>query len=54
MAQDPKTPRKPDTSDEDMPPAGPHADPDLTDSSKTPGTGVLPDADEAATESPTG
>jgi hypothetical protein len=27
----------------EMPPAGPHARPDLTDNEKTPGTGSLPD-----------
>ncbi|MDQ0457250.1 hypothetical protein [Rhizobium paknamense] len=28
---------------EDMPPAGPHARPELTDKEKTPGTGALPE-----------
>lgn len=36
-------PRKP--SSETIPPAGPHADPDLTDERKTPGAGTLPDSD---------
>lgn len=29
--------------DETLPPAGPHATPELTDKEKTPGTGSLPD-----------
>jgi hypothetical protein len=36
------------------PPAGPHAKPELTDKDKTPGSGVLPEADETQTEAPTG
>jgi hypothetical protein len=39
---------------ENMPPAGPHAKPELTDNSKTPGSGVTPKADEEETEAPTG
>jgi hypothetical protein len=31
------------TRPEDMPPAGPHAKPELTDRDKTPGSGALPD-----------
>ena len=38
----------------ELPPAGPHAKPELTDKDKTPGSGVLPDADEKQTEAPTG
>ena len=34
-------------------PAGPHAKPELTDSEKTPGCGVLPEAGEP-NQSPTG
>jgi hypothetical protein len=40
--------------DEKIPPAGPHAKPELTDKAKTPKSGVLPDADERQTEAPTG
>jgi hypothetical protein len=36
------------------PTAGPHAKPELTDKDKTPGSGVLPEADETRTEAPTG
>jgi hypothetical protein len=46
MSHPPKEPKpqhheKPDG--DDLPPAGPHAEPDLTDMEKTPGTGSLPD-----------
>jgi hypothetical protein len=37
----------------DMPPAGPHARPELTDYDKTPGSGILPRPDEDNTQ-PTG
>lgn len=37
---------------ERMPPAGPHAKPELTDHEKTPGTGSLPD--DAGTEGDVG
>ena len=37
----------------DLPPAGPHARPDLTDYDKTPGSGILPRPDEDNTQ-PTG
>jgi hypothetical protein len=30
-----------------LPPAGPHAQPELTDNEKTPGTGSLPDETDA-------
>ena len=33
------------TSGEDLPPAGPHETPELTDDEKTPGTGSLPDSE---------
>ncbi|CCD84866.1 conserved protein of unknown function [Bradyrhizobium sp. ORS 285] len=36
-----------------LPPAGPHARPDLIDKDKTPGTGMLPDPDDS-NPSPTG
>ncbi|CAL74777.1 conserved hypothetical protein [Bradyrhizobium sp. ORS 278] len=36
-----------------IPPAGPHARPDLTDRDKTPGTGMLPEPDDS-NPSPTG
>ncbi|MBO0128743.1 hypothetical protein [Agrobacterium sp. OT33] len=44
-------PQKPKTEDRkaskasDIPPAGPHAKPSLTDRDKTPGAGSLPDDD---------
>jgi hypothetical protein len=37
----------------DIPVPGPHARPELTDNDKTPGTGMLPDA-ENANEAPSG
>lgn len=40
--------------DKSMPPAGPHAKPELTDKDKTPKTGMLPDPDQKDTEAPTG
>jgi hypothetical protein len=39
--------RSPETS---TPAAGPHAQPGLTDDSKTPGAGALPDADEKSVD----
>jgi hypothetical protein len=41
---------------EKMPPAGPHAKPELTDEEKTPGSGMLPDPvrEPKSTEAPTG
>lgn len=42
--RDDKAPKKPDSdSKTPLPPAGPHAKPELTDYEKTPGTGSLPD-----------
>ena len=35
-------------------PAGPHAAPELTDDSKTPGSGMLPESEDDATEAPSG
>ncbi|MCG6205445.1 hypothetical protein LPW26_12405 [Rhodopseudomonas sp. HC1] len=35
-------------------PAGPHAEPELTDKSKTPGSGMLPEPEDDATEAPSG
>ncbi|RJF74781.1 hypothetical protein [Rhodopseudomonas palustris] len=35
-------------------PAGPHAEPELTDESKTPGSGMLPEPEDDATEAPSG
>jgi hypothetical protein len=40
--------------DEKLPPAGAHAKPELTDSEKTPGSGVVPDSDEKEVEAPSG
>jgi hypothetical protein len=37
------SPKRDGQSGDGIPPAGPHADPDLTDLSKTPGAGTLPD-----------
>lgn len=56
MRNDPKKPKpkrrpKPDTK---LPPAGAHAKPELTDSEKTPGSGVMPDPDEKDVEAPSG
>lgn len=42
---------------EELPTAGPHAAPELTDHEKTPGSGTLPSEEEGAgdaTEAPTG
>ncbi|MGJ5175684.1 hypothetical protein ACQR16_02700 [Bradyrhizobium oligotrophicum] len=47
-APDGKTPQG-----EDMPAAGPHARPELTDKDKTPGTGILPEPGDS-NPSPTG
>ncbi|MGF9564565.1 hypothetical protein [Neorhizobium sp. JUb45] len=45
-----ETERKPAKAPEsDTPPAGPHAKAHLTDKSKTPGTGSLPDNDDDST-----
>ncbi|MFK3780383.1 hypothetical protein [Agrobacterium sp. NPDC089420] len=41
----PKTAGKGPSSPSDIPPAGPHAKPSLTDYDKTPGAGSLPDED---------
>lgn len=40
--------------DDEISPAGTHDKPHLTDEHKTPGTGVLPDKDDADVEGPTG
>ena len=40
--------------DNPMPPAGPHAREDLTDYSKTPGTGSLPDKPSGGSETDVG
>jgi hypothetical protein len=37
-----------------MPPAGPHAKPELTDKEKTPASGVMPEPDDKQIEAPTG
>ena len=39
---------------QELPPAGPHAKPELTDKDKTGGTGMLPEPDEKNVEGPTG
>jgi hypothetical protein len=49
-----RAPRQPRQPNEKLPPAGPHAKPELTDKEKTPGSGVLPGHDEKQTEAPTG
>ena len=41
-------------ANERIPPAGPHAKPELTDKDKTPKSGVLPEADDKQTDAPTG
>jgi hypothetical protein len=45
-----------DRSHEKIPPAGPHAKPELTDEEKTPGSGMLPDPvrKPKSTEAPSG
>ncbi|NPU66539.1 hypothetical protein HL667_16160 [Bradyrhizobium sp. 83012] len=48
VGEAPKTPQA-----EDMPMAGPHARPELTDNDKTPGTGMLPEPG-SSNPSPTG
>lgn len=45
---------EPSNAKDDTNPAGPHADPELTDDSKTPGTGMLPESEDDATEAPSG
>ena len=40
--------------DEDISPAGTHDKPELTDHHKTPGSGMLPDKDDAEVEGPSG
>lgn len=40
--------------DQKIPPAGPHDKPELTDETKTPGSGILPDKDHKEVEGPTG
>ena len=44
----------PTTKNTRMPPAGPHAKPELIDREKTPASGVLPEPDVKQTEAPTG
>jgi hypothetical protein len=50
--------KEPDTDSGSKPdeksPAGPHDTPELTDKEKTPGTGMLPDADDPDVEAPSG
>ena len=54
-ARDRKTASR-DRSHEKIPPAGPHATPELTDEEKTPGSGMLPDPARKpkSTEAPSG
>jgi hypothetical protein len=40
--------------DQELPPAGPHDKPKLTDKNKTGGTGMLSEPDEKNVEGPTG
>jgi hypothetical protein len=56
MSNDPKhreAKRRPKT-DEKLPPAGAHAKPELIDSEKTPGSGVMPEPDQKDVEAPSG
>lgn len=46
----PKTPAK----TEQMPPAGPHAKPEETDKSKTPGSGMFPESEQKKSDAPSG
>ncbi|PSC06895.1 hypothetical protein SLNSH_00465 [Alsobacter soli] len=41
-----RDPARESREDDRVPPAGPHARPDLTDREKTPGTGALPNGDQ--------
>jgi hypothetical protein len=56
MAQNTKnrqTNRQP-KPEQELPPSGPHAKPELTDKEKTGGTGMLPEPDEGNVEGPSG
>ncbi len=46
MATKPEDPEQKPKPEPDMPPAGPHARPELTDPEKTPGAGTLPEPDD--------
>jgi hypothetical protein len=46
MATKPKDPELKPKPEPDMPPAGPHERPELTDPEKTPGAGTLPEPDD--------
>ena len=49
MSDKPKAPRSDEKQpDSDMPAAGPHATPELTNPDATPGAGSLPDDDEGS------
>ncbi|KAA3498347.1 hypothetical protein DXM27_23700 [Rhizobium rhizogenes] len=48
----PKTDEKGPSKASEIPPAGPHAKPSLTDYDKTPGAGSLPDGDNSKDVSP--
>jgi hypothetical protein len=52
MEPERRAPRQPPS--ERMPPAGPHAKPELTDKDKTPRSGMLPEADQKEIEAPSG
>jgi hypothetical protein len=52
-AKHPKASRR-QKADENVPPAGAHAKPELTDSEKTPGSGVMPEPDQKDVEAPSG
>ena len=43
MSRDYTAPDTGPSNPQDIPPAGPHAKPELIDKSKTPGSGALPD-----------
>jgi hypothetical protein len=49
-----KRPAKRQRTDDKIPPAGPHAKPELTDKDKTPRSGMLSDEDQKSTEAPSG
>lgn len=53
MTQNPKDPEQKPKPEPDMPPAGPHERPELTDPEKTPGAGTLPEPDDS-NPAPTG
>jgi hypothetical protein len=54
MARNTKNRQADRQPDRELPLAGPHAKPELTDKDKTAGTGMLPERDEKDVEGPSG